>query len=113
MDTDTGNSFTVSPEILNLVPASLVTDLHVFPIGGHPSSSDEFRDECARVQLLCLRELTEKERDTLQFLVPSCSFEYITPKHESFGAYKHVTDNFWDFYEQFYPAEEIVIVPNT
>jgi hypothetical protein len=81
-------------------------DFRVFPLGGRPPRQEAFTDECGALRLLCLHKLTEKQRDTLRFTIPSFSFEYIDPENKEYGRYTELVAHFRQLLEHYYRPEE-------
>lgn len=96
-------------ELLGLLPASVAHDMGILPVGGELRISDRFYDHCAQLVLLTPRPLTAAQRETLQFVVPNCSFDYVCPEHPEFARYRDIAENIPEYLAKYYPAGELSI----
>lgn len=94
-----------SAEVLGIVPEHIARDYQVLSVEARlPTSVQK-----GELRLLCLRTLTEGEKEELAQLLRSFRLAFVEPEHPDYSEYAEIASNFWQIVEQYPPEENSVL----
>lgn len=92
-------------EVPEIVPQHIAYDYQVLSVEGRLPT----HDQKGQLHLLCLRTLTDKEKEDLVQLLRSFRLAFVEPDHPDYPEYAEIASNFWQIVEQYPPEENSVL----